>query len=70
MTCKWCGLEKVSEFKGEIAIHFLGQNGLERLVLMVSPNLCVCLNCGNAEFAVSKRELQVLATGGTAVTRG
>jgi hypothetical protein len=70
MTCKWCGLDRVGEFKGEIAIHFPGLKGLERLVLMVSPNICVCLSCGNAEFAVSERELHVLATESTAVTRG
>jgi hypothetical protein len=61
VTCKSCGLEKHREFTAEIAIHFPGLNGLEKPIVWLFPNLIVCLNCGNAEFAVPESELRVLA---------
>ena len=64
MTCK-CGLEKQREFTAEIAIHFQELNGLEKPIVWLFPKLIVCLNCGNAEFAVPE-ELRVLAKGDAA----
>ena len=61
MTCKSCELEKQREFTAEIAIHFPGLNGLEKPIVWLFPKLIVCLNCGNAEFAVPESELRVLA---------
>jgi hypothetical protein len=61
VTCKSCGLEKQREFTAEIAVPFPGLNGLERPIMWLFPKLIVCLNCGNAEFAVPKSELRVLA---------
>ncbi len=66
MTCKSCGLEKQREFTVEIAIHFPGLNGLEKPIVWLFPKLIVCLNCGNAEFAVPESELRVLAKGDAA----
>jgi hypothetical protein len=69
MTCKSCGLERQHEFAAEIAIHFPGLNGLEKPIVWLLPKLIVCLNCGNAEFAVPESELRVLA-GGDATAAG
>jgi hypothetical protein len=66
VTCKSCGLEKQLEFTAEIAIHFPGLNGLEKSIVWLFPKLIVCLNCGNAEFAVPESELRVLAKGDAA----
>ena len=66
MTCNSCGLEKQREFTAEIAIHFPGLNGLEKPIVWLSPKLIICLNCGNAEFAVPESELRVLAKGDAA----
>jgi hypothetical protein len=63
VTCKSCGLEKQREFIAEIAIHFPGLSGLEKPIVRLSPKLIVCLNCGNAEFALSESQLRVLAKG-------
>ena len=63
MTCKSCGLEKQREFTAEIAIHFPGLNGLEKPIVWLFLKLRVCLNCGNAEFALPENELHVLAKG-------
>jgi hypothetical protein len=61
VTCKSCGAEKQSKFTAEIAIHFPGLKGLNKLIVWVFPELLVCLNCGNAEFAVPETELRLLA---------
>jgi hypothetical protein len=66
MACKLCGSDSQSRFTAEIAIHFPGLKGLEKPIVWVFPELWVCLNCGNAEFAVPERELRVLAKGDAA----
>jgi len=63
MTCKGCHSEMQSVFNGEIAIHFPGREGLNKPNVWVFPKLVVCLHCGFTEFAVPKRELQVLKQG-------
>jgi hypothetical protein len=49
-----------------MAIHFLGLEALKKPIVWVFPELLVCLNCGNAEFAVPEIELRVLAKGDAA----
>ena len=66
MTCKTCGSDKQKKFTAEMAIHFPGLKGLEKPIVWVFPELLVCLNCGNAEFAVPETELRVLAKGDAA----
>jgi len=61
MACKSCGSAKQRKFTAEIAIHFPGMKGLEKPIVWVFPDLLVCLNCGNAEFAIPETELRVLA---------
>lgn len=66
MTCKTCGSDKQKKFTAEMAIHFLGLEALKKPIVWVFPELLVCLNCGNAEFAVPEIELRVLAKGDAA----
>ena len=61
-SCKSCGSDDVNKFIGELALHCPGLKVLEKPVVWVFPEVFVCLNCGNAEFAVAERELRVLAT--------
>jgi hypothetical protein len=61
MACTVCGSDRQSKFHGEVAIHFPGLQGLDKPIVWVFPQLSVCLNCGVAQFAVSKAELSVLA---------
>jgi hypothetical protein len=63
MTCKDCQSDKQSVFNGELAIHFPALEGLDKPIVWVLPKLVVCLHCGFTEFAVPKRELQVLKQG-------
>ena len=60
MTCKWCGSDKQSRFKAEVAIHFPGIEGLNRSVVWVFPELFLCLNCGKANFTVPDDDLRTL----------
>ena len=63
MTCKGCHFDKQSVFNGEVAIHFLGLEGLDKPIVWVFPKLVVCLHCGFTEFTVSESELTVLMQG-------
>jgi hypothetical protein len=63
MACNKCASENHSEFNGEVAIHFPGIKGLQKPIVWTFPKLCVCLDCGHAEFGIPERELRVLVTG-------
>lgn len=36
----------MSEFKGELALHFPGLRGLDKPLVWAFPEVLVCLNCG------------------------
>jgi hypothetical protein len=61
MVCKVCGSDRQKTFNGEVAIHFLASQGLDKPTVWVFPQILVCLNCGVAEFSVREAELSVLA---------
>jgi hypothetical protein len=49
-----------------MGIHFSGLKNIDKPVVWVFPELVVCLDCGNAEFAVAEAELRQLAEGDAA----
>jgi len=59
--CNACHSESTAKFAAEIAIHFSGQENIDRPHVFVFPELVVCLICGVAEFAVPEAELGALA---------
>jgi hypothetical protein len=61
MPCKSCGSVDQKKFKAEMAIHFPGVKNIDKPVVWVFPEIVVCFDCGNAEFAVPKSELRQLA---------
>jgi hypothetical protein len=63
MSCKSCGSSNQKKVSGEIAIHFPGLKAIDKPVVWVFPELVVCLDCGNAEFAVPEAELRLLQRG-------
>ena len=66
MPCKSCGSVNQRKFTAEVAVHFRGLSDLEKPIVRIFPEKLVCLDCGNAEFAVPKSELRVLAKGDAA----
>jgi len=60
MLCKSCGSENLSNFNGEVAIHFCGLESLAQPIVWVFPALVICLDCGVAQFVVPESELLVL----------
>jgi hypothetical protein len=66
VKCKSCGSDEQTKFTAEIAIHSLGLKDFDQPMVWVFPELMVCLNCGNAEFAVPESELRLLAKGDAA----
>jgi hypothetical protein len=49
-----------------MGIHFPGLKNIDKPIVWVFPELVVCLDCGNAEFAVPEAELRQLAKGDAA----
>ena len=66
VLCRSCLVSELSQFNGEIAIHFPGLQGLNKPIVWVWPKVFVCLKCGVAEFQIPEEELQVLRRGGAA----
>ena len=63
MDCKSCGSEKLGQFQAEMGLHFRGLENLDKPIVWVFPVVFVCLDCGNSEFIVPERLLNVLRTG-------
>jgi hypothetical protein len=61
--CRHCQSENQETFSGEIALHFGGLEGLDKPIVWVFQDVLVCLTCGDSQFAVPERELEVLRTG-------
>jgi hypothetical protein len=70
LACKSCWSDKLRKFTAETAIHFPGLKDLDKPIVWVFPELLVCLNCGNAEFAVPETELCKLAKGAAIAADG
>jgi len=63
VTCKSCQSNNLKKFTAEIAIHFPGLKNLDQPTVWVFPELWICLDCGNARFAVPETELHLLGKG-------
>ena len=63
MRCKGCGTDCPKLFNAEMGIHFPGREGLTKPLVLVFPQVLVCLNCGFAEFTVPETQLRVLEDG-------
>ena len=61
--CKSCKSDKQRKFNGEIGIHFPERKGLDKPLVLVFPQLVVCLDCGFTEFEIPETELRVLSDG-------
>ena len=63
MACKLCGSENQEQFRTVTAIHL---PDLNNPLVLIFPDLLVCLNCGNAAiaegFTIPRDELLLLAT--------
>jgi hypothetical protein len=53
---------------GEICLHFPGLESLDKPLIMVFPQVSVCVDCGSAQFAVPKAELQLIKQSGKSGT--
>ena len=70
MQCSLCGSDNLTKFNGTIALHFRGRENLTKPHVYVSPEVAVCLDCGNAKFVVPKHELGQLSKGKTSADGG
>ena len=63
MPCRQCKSESCRRFTSELAIHFPGLEGLQKPIVLLFPQLLVCLDCGFTEFTVPERKVNVLKGG-------
>lgn len=61
--CKECGSDKVKDFKGELAVHFPGREGLTKPFVLVLTRLDICRICGWTNFTVPRDQLRLLVKG-------
>lgn len=58
--CSSCQSTNRRKFTAEINIHFPGIKGLEIPTVWVFPEILVCMDCGQAQFAIPEAELKEL----------
>ena len=56
VTCRKCSSDMLKDFDGELAIHFPGRDGLDKLNALRYPKLKVCLSAAmqNLSFLTRK----------------
>jgi len=64
VSCKRCVSDKQRVFRGELAIHFPGWEGLNKPHVWVFPRMTICLDCGFVEFELLAEQLAQLKDGG------
>jgi hypothetical protein len=60
VPCPSCGSLSQNKFPAEMAIHSLGLKNIDVPHVFSFPTVCVCLNCGHADFVVPETELRAL----------
>ena len=63
MLCSSCHSGRLREYNAEINVHFPGMRGLNIPTAWVSPQLLVCLDCGQAQFTIPDAERKTLIEG-------
>lgn len=63
LSCKSCGSKNLGNFPAEIAIHFPGRKNLSKPHVFLFPEVLICFDCGVAQLAVPKADLDQLAEG-------
>jgi hypothetical protein len=61
--CTSCQSFYGRKFTAEIGIHFPGREGLEKPLVLASPTLIACLNCGHVEFVLAAGQVEQLRNG-------
>jgi hypothetical protein len=60
MPCRSCGSKEQTKFAGEMGVHVLGLENVDKPVVWVFPNLLVCMTCGYTEFTIGEEQLRLL----------
>jgi len=60
VPCQNCDSVNLREFAADINIHFPGMKGIDIPTVLVHPEICVCLDCGSANFAIPAAEANAL----------
>ena len=60
VTCPSCRSSKQKEFPAEVDIHFPDFKDVNKLGVLVFPQLLVCLDCGYSSFTTPAPELAQL----------
>jgi hypothetical protein len=63
MSCRSCGAENQTKFAGEMSVHVLGLENVDKPVVWVFPKLLVCMDCGFTELTIAEDELRLLGKG-------
>ena len=62
LSCQSCGSANQKQFESEVGIHFPKLRDVKRQPVLLYPMIVVCLDCGRAEFAIPREDLNSLRT--------
>lgn len=60
MPCRQCGSESLNRWRSEVGVHKLGFARLTEPLVLLFPELMICMVCGFAEFLLRPSELAQL----------
>lgn len=63
MSCRSCGSKNQTQFASEMSVHHLGLENVDKPVVLIFPNLVVCMDCGFTELSLAQEELRELGKG-------
>jgi len=61
VSCGVCGSTHEQKFESEVTIHFPKLKDIDKNIIVLAPELLICLDCGRAEFVVPRGKLARLA---------
>ena len=57
VRCKSCGSANQHKFIGEMGIRSPGLKNIDKSIVLIFPQLIVCLDCGTSELVVPENKL-------------
>jgi hypothetical protein len=63
MSCRSCGSGNRKKFAGELSVHVLGLENIDKPVVWIFPRPQACMGCGFTELTVDDDKLRLLEKG-------
>ena len=58
MSCRSCGSGNRKNLAGELSVHVLGLENVDKPAVWIFPRLLVCMECGFTELTIEENHLR------------